>query len=150
MSCSRKKPLSEIEIEQQRQIEQPAQKVFRLEILKAARRRPEARDDADGNVRILRKHAEFAEARAFGLGQKVEADADRARDRLVAVALVARIEHAEALGVEPLVRAGDRDGQRLVRLHDAVAQEAVDDLEQLRPFAEPRGEVREAARARAT
>ena len=54
-----------------------------------------------------------------------------------------RIEDFEALGVEPLVGAGDRRRQRLLGPNDAVAQEAVDDLEKLRPFAEPRGELRQ-------
>ena len=144
-----KETLSEIEIEQQRKVEQLAQKIIGLEILESARRRPEARDDADGNVRVLGKDAEFAEARPLRLGQKVETDADRARDRLGAFGLVARIEGRQTLRVEALVGARDRDRQRLAAF-DAIAQEAVDDLEQQRPFAETRGEVREARRARAS
>ncbi len=120
--------LFEIAFEQQRQIEQLSQQVVGLEILKSARRGPQARDDANRNVRVLGKDSKLAETLAFGLGQKVEADADRERDRVGALCLVARIEGDEALRVEPLVGARDRDRQRLAGL-DAIAQEAVDDLE---------------------
>ena len=141
MSCRSEEALPEIEFEQKRKVEQPAQQVFGFEVLETARRGPEARRDADGDLRVLGKDAEFAETRALCLGQEFEADPDRARDRLGAIGLVARIEDDKALGVEPPVRAGDRHGQRLVRLDNPIAQEAVDDLQELRPFAEARGEL---------
>ena len=105
--------------------------------------------DADGYLRVLGKDAEFAKARSLRLGQEIQADADRARDRLGAVGLVARIEGDEALGVEPLVRARNGDGERLVGLDDAIAQEAIDDLQEQRPFAESGGELRKVLRLRA-
>ena len=71
-----KEPLFEIAFEQQRQIEQPAQKVVALEVLKPAGRGPQPRDDANRNVCILRKDGQLAEPLTFGLGQKVEVDAN--------------------------------------------------------------------------
>ena len=80
-----KEALPEIEIEQEREIEQPAQQVFGFKVLKTAGRRPEARGNADRDVRVLGKNRQFPKARALRLGQEVEADADRARDCLGAI-----------------------------------------------------------------
>ena len=54
-----KEALFEIEIEQQRQIEQPAQQVVGLEVLEPAGRRPQPRDNANRNFRILWKDAKL-------------------------------------------------------------------------------------------
>src|SRR5208337_4465175 len=102
--------LSQVEVEQERSIEEPAEQIFRLEVIEIARRHPQARNDPDGDVDVLRKYAEFAEAQAFRLGQEFDADADGARDSLGAVGRVARIEGDKTLGVEPFVHA--RDGFR--------------------------------------
>jgi hypothetical protein len=131
-----KETLSEIALEQQREIEQFSQQVLRLEIRKTARLRPKACDDPDGNVRILGEDSKLAEPLAFGRGQKIEADADRERHSVGALRLVAGIKNSEALRVESLVRRRDRDGQRLATV-DAIAQKTVDGLEQERPLAEP-------------
>ena len=65
------------------------------------------------------------------VSEKVQTDFDGASNCLRSVAFVLGIEGDKALGVEPPVGAVDRNGQRLVRPHHAVSQEAVDDLEQL-------------------
>ena len=62
---------------------------------------------------------------------------------LVRSRLVAGVEDGEALRVEPFVGARRRDRQRLAVV-DAIAQKAVDDLQEKRPFAQPGRETCEA------
>ena len=61
------KALSEIEVEQEREIEQPTQQVFSFEVFERASRGPQARGHADGYLRVLGENAEFAKARSFAL-----------------------------------------------------------------------------------
>jgi hypothetical protein len=138
-----KEPLFEIAFEQQRQIEQPAQKVVGLEVLKPAGRGPQPRDNANRNLCILWKDAKLAEPLAFGLGQKVEADANCERDGVSALSLVTLVEGRKALLVEPHIGARDGDRQRFPIL-DEIAQEPVDDLDEERPLAKAGCEVPEA------
>src|SRR5215204_4666167 len=81
----------EVEVEEQRQTIEVSKQVLGFELVQAAGLSPEARDNPDGDVGILREHAELLEASAPVVIQELQTDTNGASNSLGAIGLVARV-----------------------------------------------------------
>ena len=144
-----KESLAEVEVEQKREVVQSAQQIFGFEVLEAAgcahrrgRRRwgsPRPRE----RRRVRRNAPARSRTKARGSRRWSERPPWRGRSRSFGS------KTARPLTSSRLFAPTMASLHRLSALDDFVAQEAVDHLEELRPFAEARGELRETSCVRA-
>src|SRR6185436_3311883 len=85
-----------IEEEHERQAREAIAKRLGVELVEVAGTRPQAREDIERDLDVLRKHHELVEARLLLGGELRDAEAERLRDRLVAGAGVLRVEERQS------------------------------------------------------
>ena len=130
----------QVEVEQEREAGEALEQGLRVEVVEAGGVGPEQLDRADRDRDVLGEDGELGEAGALVGGEEVEAEADGLGDGIGAGLGIAGVEGGEAALVEQPARIGDGVGERGLGADGAVAQGAVDEAQEERPFAEAGGE----------